>query len=251
MSQFFVNFNSAINQVYQNILTNGEKVDPWKWQGVEVKYGMIEYLWENFMVPVNHDIGNLACQCQADIPWADEHFNERISGQATNPGNSYLNWPYYADDSKWKEGDVFTHTYQERMWIPQTMGYRYYLGNLGDVILLLKRNPKTRQAFLPIWFPEDTGACHGGRVPCSIGYHFIIRNDCIHITYYIRSVDVIRHLHNDLYLAARLLIWVRNQVDKSLNLGYLNFNAISVHCFESDLLELKKRLNGIHSDRNN
>ena len=31
----------------------------------------------------------------------------------------------------------------------------------GDVIDLLEREPFTRQAYLPIWFPEDTGAFHG------------------------------------------------------------------------------------------
>jgi hypothetical protein len=50
-------------------------------------------------------------------------------------------------------------------------GIRYNYGDLNDVVDLLARSPATRQAVLPVWFPEDTGAVHGERVPCS---HFSI-----------------------------------------------------------------------------
>ena len=65
-------------------------------------------------------------------------------------------------------------------------------GDLDDVVTLLTNDPLTRQAFLPMWFPEDTGVVHGTRVPCSLGYHFMQRDGRLSITYYIRSCDIVR-----------------------------------------------------------
>ena len=53
------------------------------------------------------------------------------------------------------------------------------------------------------WIPEDTGAHHGERVPCTLGYHFIRRDDYLHMFYFIRSCDYIRHFRDDIYLAMR------------------------------------------------
>ncbi len=87
-------------------------------------------------------------------------------------------------------------------------GIRYNYGDFGDVIRLLQREPFTRQAFLPMWFPEDTGSVHGERVPCTIGYHFMRRGNYLHIVYYIRSCDYLRHFRDDIYVACINLMWV-------------------------------------------
>lgn len=168
--------------------------------------------------------------------WAEDHFQERVSGKPLNPAPSYLDWPWHSD--KYKEeykakhlafdhdpnfGRVavelrqqpFDHTYPERMWpkfaggtpeFPAPMsGIRFDYGDLQDVIDLLKRDPFTRQAYLPIWFPEDTGSVDGQRVPCTLGYHFIRYGAQLNVKYFIRSCDLTRHLHNDIYMAGRLL----------------------------------------------
>ena len=42
---------------------------------------------------------DLANETKADLPWAEDHFQERVFGHPRNPGQEYKNWPYY-DHSK-------------------------------------------------------------------------------------------------------------------------------------------------------
>lgn len=182
--------------------------------------------------------------------WAEDHFQERVSGEPLNPAPSYEQWPWHSNKHKERfknlafdivtddfgnkmkvavelEGQPFDHTYPERMWptradevnrmfadplsdslIPRMRGIRFRYGDLEDVVNLLERDPYTRQAYLPIWFPEDTGSTEGQRVPCTLGYHFIRYGPQLQIKYFIRSCDVTRHLHNDVYMAGRLLQWM-------------------------------------------
>jgi thymidylate synthase len=97
-------------------------------------------------------------------------------------------------------------------------GIRYEYGDLDDVVNLLYEHPFTRQATFPIFFPEDTGAVHGGRIPCTLHYHFLRRGDSLHLWYAIRSCDAVRHFRDDVYMATRLCQWVteRSFVQRSL-----------------------------------
>jgi thymidylate synthase len=105
----------------------------------------------------------------------------------------------------------------------------------------------TRQAYFPIFFPEDTGAVHGGRIPCTLGYHFLLRSGLLHCWYEIRSCDAVRHFRDDLYLATRLVQWVvaelveketprsdREQVWVDVNPGTMFFKAHSFHVHMGD-----------------
>jgi hypothetical protein len=155
--------------------------------------------------------------------WAEAHFLERIGGVPVNPPPSHTMWPWARHNANHQEGPAleFSHTYPERMWpryagramaLPNR-GIRFDYGDLQDVVNLLVQFPLTRQAYLPIWFPEDTGVSHRQRVPCSLGYHFMVRNGVMSCRYYMRSCDLIRHFTDDVYMAARLLQWVVQQVN--------------------------------------
>lgn len=119
-------------------------------------------------------------------------------------------------------------------------GIRYKYGDLNDVVDLLVRNPLTRNAYLPVWFPEDTGVVHGHRTPCTIGYLFRMRSDRLSIFYDIRSCDFVRHFQDDVYLSVRLLLWVLNQCrardDKwrSVKPGMFTMHIGSLHIFAND-----------------
>jgi len=138
-----------------------------------------------FQVNVPKTIDVLAHETKCDVPWAEQHFQERVEGSPTNPGTTYKFWPYktFSEEDDFMDGKVFSHTYQERFWPKQAnfsenevnhnKGIRYGVGDLEDVMRQLKSNPLTRQAYLPIFFPEDTGAVHGERVPCTLGYYFL------------------------------------------------------------------------------
>lgn len=197
-----------------------------------------------------------------NLPWAEDHFQERVSGLPMNPPPSAAWWPHaQKDNAEHKNDEVFSHTYPERMWpklaniggrsaegrqvfVPH-LGVRYLYGDLGDVVQQLRRGPLTRQAFLPIWFAEDTGAVDGQRVPCTLGYHFMIRGNELQITYYIRSCDFVRHFRDDVYMAVRLAQWVAERVSVENTLGLqvratrLIMHIVSFHVFEGDVAALQ------------
>ena len=184
-----------------------------------------------------------------DLPWADDHFAERVSGIPHNPPPSEAWWPHATSNDTFKTaGDKFSHTYPERFWPIQAgtknfekpnMGIRFRYGDLNDLIKLLVKEPLTRQAYLPIFFPEDTGAHHGQRIPCTLGYHFIRRGDYLHVVYYIRSCDFVRHFRNDIYLTVRLLLWVLEQTKwQNVSPGTFVMHVTSLHCFVNDKAKL-------------
>lgn len=134
------------------------------------------------------------------------------------------------------------------------MGIRYRHGDLNDVVDLLVRQPLTRQAYLPIWFPEDTGAHHGERVPCTLGYHFMMRDNRLSCRYFMRSCDIIRHFADDVYMAARLTQWICDEVDdrwegldtenEYMFPGELRMNITSLHAFIGDDYRLRQIVRG-------
>jgi thymidylate synthase len=192
-----------------------------------------------------------------NLPWADRHFElERVSGEPINPGETWKEWPYAHSADKFRRaGECFSHTYAERYWPKEAngellgdlrplQGVRYLYGDLNDVVRLLVREPLTRQAYLPVWFPEDTGVVHGERVPCTLGYHFMRRNDELSVFYPIRSCDFVRHFRDDLYLTVRLLLWVLYEARKldptwnSVRPGIFTMWIGSLHCFLGDYQRL-------------
>jgi hypothetical protein len=234
------NLKEAIEFAAWTLKNEGQTVRPKTWQARPVELGMHEVFDFSFKAPIPHTIEELVDLVKPDLPWADEHFGERVSGEPMNPAPSYVRWPYYKQDEKWRPGGKFSHTYPERMWTPELEGIRYKYGNLGDVVNLLQRDPMTRQAFLPIWFPEDTGATHGERVPCTIGYWFIHRDDHIDLYYPIRSCDYRRHFKNDIYMACRLLMWVLDELRgldpywNDVKPGELHMQVWNLHVFEGE-----------------
>jgi hypothetical protein len=209
-----------------------------------------------------------------DQDWADNHYSERVSGIPFNPAPSHLSWPYAVRGNGDHIGShhMFDHTYPERFW-PKYAGRNYNLdnlpnpregirfdyGDLSDVVDLLVRAPLTRQAYLPVWFPEDTGAVSGQRVPCTLGYHFMVRENRLSCRYYIRSCDIYRHFSNDVYLAAMLTRWIVQEVNRrtveALTVQYLDnqnwrpikpgklvMHIASLHSFVGDQKTIEKRL---------
>lgn len=204
-----------------------------------------------------------------NLPWAEDHFQERIGGRPLNPSPSEAWWPFARQgNAEHKKDQKFSHTYPERFWpkragLPEdhcpnpeacfveehhpNWGIRFKYGDLSNLISILKKNPMSRQAYLPIWFPEDlTAADAGERVPCSMGYHFLSPGsgllDCV---YTMRSCDIVRFYRDDVYMAGRLLQHVASTVELALaqqgagSAAELRPNRLIVHidnlhCFPGD-----------------
>lgn len=241
-------------------LKSAPRIHRGTWQTLDVSGSDLHITRElinySLFYTVPESIVDLMDDVQPDLPWAEEHFLERVGHEPLNPPPSHVNWPHHGSDKArhLEDGVKFSHTYPERFWpryagdnderssilFPRaaTRGIRFDYGDLAGVVEQLVANPLTRQAVLPVWFPEDTGATDR-RVPCTIAYHFMAdENHRLHTWYYLRACDFVRHFHNDVYFAGRLMQWMidechgRGVVFKP---GNLNLTISSLHAFEGDL----------------
>lgn len=253
------------------MLNEGVRIHPRRWQGTDIsakpEAEMIELLNVNLDMELRgiEDLDHWRAEILPSLPWADEHFLERVGGVPLNPPPSWVRWPYAhsAGTHRMNRGEQFNHTYPERYW-PKRAGNEVYLNNRGirgeygdldDVVELMRRDPLTRQAYLPIFFPEDTGVGDGGRKPCTLGYQFIVRDEKLHIYYPMRSCDLLRHFRDDCYLTVRLALWVLDRLRATdtineersfwwgdVTLGTLQMHMTSLHCFVGDTVQLEKFL---------
>lgn len=272
-------FEGLYDHIKELMIDDALLVHSRRWQGAEIadnpNMATFELTHGHFDIDLegyDQDLEAYARHIGPELPWADNHFEERVCGYPINPGTHWANWSHnskagaatFLDDR-----GKFNHNYMERYWPkfagavksstvdrddfrerlryiskehgvpPIHHGIMYDYGDLDEVVDLLVGDPYTRQAYLPVWFPEDTG---GGskRAPCTIGYHFLMRNGRLDINYHIRSCDFYKHFRNDIYLTIRLLDWVlRRAAGKSDNwkevtVGRFIMQIGSLHVFRVD-----------------
>jgi len=268
--------SKAIRDVFENFEWGSEVVRPTRWQGQDVTKQPAALMKEDLHVSMQFDMAGEALNFYAlaiapNLPWADNHFLERVCGYPINPGIEWANWSHGVNAEKSLDSKgMFNHNYMERYWplfagessntptqnaddwkaemtrgyVP-VMGIRHEYGDLGGLVRDLAGEPDTRQAYLPVWFPEDTGDAHKGRKPCTLGYHFIMRNGKLDVTYYLRSCDLANHFRDDVYLTVRLLLWVLDecrklnpQVWNNVVPGKFTMHITSLHMFINDYRQL-------------
>ncbi len=273
-------FLVADSRLRNRMLNEGHRIHPGRWQGIDISKNPAAEMVELLNVDLDVDLRGIESlahwrsECQPNVPWADEHFEERVSAQPLNPPPSWVRWPWANSADKFRSSEKFNHTYPERYWPKHAghdecyaarnpvvergpneaicitnFGIRGKYGDLNDVVELMLKDPLTRQAYLPIFFPEDTGVGDGGRKPCTLGYQFILREDKLHIYYPMRSCDLLRHFRDDCYLTVRLGIWMLEQLRersawsapwKDARLGSLSMHMTSLHCFIGDYMLMKR-----------
>lgn len=247
-----------------------------------------DLVWSNKLAL--YELGRIL---EPNLPWADDHFLERVGGEPLNPGVQWANWPWASSaDKHRRNGEQFNHTYMERLWpkyagrtpfndgkltsllgtLPEggcnisdhdgfcyqhrqkepcdgvlkpSKGIRHEYGDLQDLVELIANEPLTRQAWIPLFFPEDTGLGDGGRKPCTLGYQFIMRDGQLSIYYPLRSCDYVRHFRDDIYLAIRLLLWVLDRCREinpkawnDVTPGYYAMHCTSLHIFKNDYIQM-------------
>ncbi len=252
------------------------RVENQRWQGIDVgrdpSARMRELQNITFEVDLGgcEDLDTYRAAVRPNLPWADDHFLERVGRQPLNPGVEWANWPWGKSADRFRRSDTrFNHSYMERLWprwARRTPGGRFdwgtskpddegrqgidrRYGDLDDLVDLLVKDPFGRQAFIPLFFPEDTGWGDGGRKMCSLGYHLIRRGDKLSIWYPLRSCDYVKHLRDDVYLAVRLLLWILGECrTKDLERwgrvlpGAYSMWMTSLHFFEADMKVLKEEV---------
>jgi hypothetical protein len=247
------------------------------WQGLDVsnKPEMAIHELRHVSIDVDlrgvEDLGWYRSTIKPNLPWADDHFEERVCGYPLNPGTQWKHWPWGQSADKFREASgIFNHSYAERYWpiqaesnpaptltaedfarsiiegVPIKQGIRGRYGDLNDVVAKLINEPTTRQAILPVYFPEDT-ALLTGRQPCSMYYHFMLDDKKrLDVVYPMRSCDYRRHWADDVYMTVRLLIWVLERARKhnaffdEVKPGQFVMHIANLHVFRNDYTEMFK-----------
>ena len=240
-----------------------------RWQGVAANTETIELRSVNFELSLLgvEDLDHWRGQIKPNLPWADVAFEERVCGEPLNPGHAWKSWPWASSAANFIQ-KRFNHHYNERLWPkfarrtetgelpvwgPRTRKYPAsdlraisgiggdWYGDLDNLVELLVKQPHTRQAVIPLFYPQDTGIGDGGRKMCSLCYQFLLRDEKLHIWYPLRSCDFRRHFRDDAYLAVRMLLWVLQECRKldnerwnGVTPGSLGMHMTSLHIFATD-----------------
>lgn len=266
MSALHPNFKAVIQRTHESLRNYARVIHTERWQGLDIskrpEAEMRELLFWDFRVVLpTEDLDHYRQDIGPHLPWADDHFEERVCGYPMNPGEQWKNWPFALSADKFRdENGLFEVNYMERIWaggpfentpkpgertqiLTGIRGRPY--GDMNDVINLLLREPLTRQAYLPIFFPEDTGG--KGRVPCTLGWWWMMRNNNLNVYYPIRSCDYHRHFRDDIYLCVRLTLWLLDQLRardpktwKKVKPGMYHMWIGSLHVFVNDYQKLFK-----------
>ena len=164
--------------------------------------------------------------------YCEQEFLDRINREGLNPGNSYkIRLDLWQSLMSKKDGEKFDYTYSERI---------NYCHQLDNAIAALKDDIHSRRAMIMIFKPEDTTESSGfaTRIPCSIDYQFLIRNNKLMVLYHIRSNDYFKHFAIDIWLANALQEYIVEQLKDTypnLKVGSLNYYCGSFHAYNEDL----------------
>ena len=273
MSTLETQFNRVV-RTYEKLFFSAPVIQAARWQSTKAPADMVEVFNQSFSLDLEQQ-ESLPMYREAigpNLPWADRHFEEeRVSGEPINPGETWKIWPYSRAAAAHLKQGQYDHSYAERYWpkaagttpdgkLPKhppfpgpCAGIRHEPGDLNDLVSVLVADPLTRQAYLPIFYPEDvTGALKSVRVPCTLGYHFIRRYDRLHVIYPMRSCDFVRHFRDDVYLTLRLLLWVLKQCRdrdpvawRDVTPGTFRMHITSLHMFVPDRQALVSRMTGV------
>lgn len=231
----------AVQEVYRDLLVRGITVECNSYQDKKLEGDdrfVKELMGVDFRITTplleRDELIKYAFKDDADriIEYCKQEIADRCSGQPLNPGNSYKirsdMWTKFLED-----GNKFSYQYAERLWTNN---------QFRTVIDTLKNDSGTRQAVLSVWNPdldmkaEKLGG--GNRIPCSLFYQFMIRNNRLHCQYFMRSNDALGHFPIDLYCATGLMEYVVNELKNTypdLKVGSLSYMACSFHCFKWDM----------------
>ncbi|MFX0132541.1 MAG: thymidylate synthase [Candidatus Hodarchaeota archaeon] len=156
------------------------------------------------------------------LDWIEQEFNERINPLLFNPGEAYklyALWNEYLHDNK------FSYTYNERI-----------RDQLDNIIKILEHNKNSRQCVITIYDKHLDINNIGGikRIPCSMYYQLLIRQNYLYLIYNMRSCDFLKHFALDVALAIKLQLYIKSKI-KGINLGNFTHFIGSLHAFRGDM----------------
>jgi len=235
--RIFKNCKEAASEIKREVAEMGKEVKLNTYQDKNIEenpdFFTRELIAYSYMICEPKDKDNLLKafnKTEREIEWAREEFKERISQQKLNPGKAWK-----LRESIWKE---FLYPGHEENAYTEEFAYTYS-ERIGDqlekVINMLKENPHSRNGIISIWDREIDNNRIGGkmRVPCSMDYQLLIRNNKIHLIYHIRSNDVMAHWCFDVWMAISMMEYVSGKL--GIEIGNFYQFIGSLHAYQKDL----------------
>jgi len=233
-------FEMGIQVQVQTMQDKDVRDDP-DYQTLEIRgYGFKIVDWEFDLATLKAMMKNFFPEKYDDaLTYVVSEFQERVNGTPLNPGQSYKCrqdlWSEFMHNGK------FAYTYSERM-----------TGQVEHVLDQLQHNPESRQGIITIHSnicpgpynaqggvndvlrSQDIRNCGGvSRIPCSMYYQIMIRENKLDLIYTMRSCDLLVHFPIDMSLALCLLDYYADR----LGVGYGTFTYFtgSLHAYKKDL----------------
>jgi thymidylate synthase len=232
--RIFINPLDMLNEVERDLVEMGTKYQSATVQDQDVKddpdFQTIELVGYAYML-AQFDINGMTELVKKDgkinMEWLIAELSERTYGLnnndiTMNPGRAWL----YNEEfwGKFIRDGVFSYSYCER-----------FQEQLPYIIRELQLRPNTRQAVMTMYDRHQDMLNWGGRdrVPCSLTYQFLLREDKLCLIYNQRSCDFVKFFPADVFLTVGLLQYVANQIGKEPG-QFIHFLG-SLHAFAGDL----------------
>lgn len=229
--RIYRNFKDAINEIRRDLGEMGITVLPKTYQNKDISGDPDHYATkelQNYIYTVTSPDSKDLDPVQ---PWAQAELGERLDGGVKglwlNPGLAHEHRP-----SVWlqflNEDGQFCYTYSERF--ARNM-------KIQRIIDHIRKDPDSRQLYLNMWADEDIANIGGiKRVPCTLGYHFMVRGGQLNVTYLMRSCDFATHFQNDLWLCHEVQKYIAEQTGYAV--GNFTHWMASLHIYAKDIQDV-------------
>ncbi len=234
--RIYENCKQAINEVTRELFSRGVVAFDPTWQGKRVdekEFSAKELLGTSYMISTPNDPEELFAFSKANfktcqsIEHAKAWSEQRLSKPWENPEQCH-EMPAVKDywDALKESNGQYSYTYSERMLHWKALAQK------------LKSNPYMRGCYMTIFeTTRDFSNIGKRRVPCSLGYQFVIRphlgRDQLYIIYLQRSCDLVNHYATDVYCALDL----QNRVAREVGVEpgpFMHF-VTNLHAFRKDV----------------
>lgn len=243
MSRIYTSCMEMVREVERDLWEMGINVPVQSMQDKQGPFNTREVRAYGFTITPPFDKADMDAMVEYIFPkstvveYCEQEIKDRTSEQILNPGNSYKVrnqvWGDFLHDGK------FSYTYSERI-TPQLM----------KILKELRDKPGTRQAVINIhsnFF--DNLIQHGEhdhqmeldldriggkkRIPCSMYYQMIRRENKLELIYTMRSCDLLTHFPVDIWLAIAMQQYAAGWL--GIESGPFHYFTGSLHAYEKDM----------------
>ena len=250
--RIFKTFEEAKGEIARDLKEMGIEVENERMQDKEGSFPTLELINYGYTVTKPHTI-----QLNPIQPWTGREWEDRLNGIEGSPSplgtawssrsDNHMNWEQYLeyDGNPLPQGitldrmrQISPHAKNDPLRFAYAYGERLALNDqVLRVIRELRKNGPSRQLYISVWDPgTDIERIGVRRVPCSLGYHLMLRSGALHMTYTMRSCDFVTHWQNDCWLALHLLDYIAKKTGNSVG-SFCQF-INSFHVYSKDVADV-------------